>query len=86
LCMWGEVICMPMKRTSLFLDDKLLESLRRAADKRGVSVAALVREAVAAYLVAPRTSAVPSIAGQFDSGHADTADRVDDLLWRDPHA
>lgn len=77
---------MPMKRTSLFLDDKLLDMLRRAADKRGVSVALLVREAVAAYLASPRTSSVPSIAGQFSSGRADTSERVDELLWTDPHA
>ncbi len=44
----------PMKRTSLFLDDKLLRALRRAAAKDGVSVASLVREAVARYLAEPR--------------------------------
>lgn len=76
-----------MKRTSLFLDDKLLETLRRAADKRGVSVASLVREAVSAYLAPPRGAArVPSIAGKFSSGKTDTSERVDELLWRDPHA
>ena len=77
---------MPMKRTSLFLDDKLLETLRRAADRRGVSVASLVREAVAAYL-APSSSSpnVPSIAGRFSSGKSDTSERVDELLWKHPH-
>ena len=80
------IICMPMKRTSLFLDDRLLESLRRAADKRGVSVALLVREAVAAYLAGPRATApVPSIAGKYASGTTDTSTRVDELLWKNPH-
>jgi hypothetical protein len=76
---------MPMKRTSLFLDAKLLENLRRAADRRGVSVAALVREAVAAYLTPVAAGALPSFVGKFASGRTDTSERVDDLLWGDPH-
>ncbi len=76
-----------MKRTSLFLDDKLLRALRRAAAKDGVSVASLVREAVARYLAEPRlTGRIPSIAGRFSSGSRDTSVRADELLWRDPHA
>lgn len=76
---------MPMKRTSLFLDAKLLENLRRAADRRGVSVASLVREAVAAYLAPAAAGALPSFTGKFESGHTDTSARVDDLLWKNPH-
>jgi len=76
---------MPMKRTSLFLDAKLLENLRRAADRRGVSVASLVREAVAAYLAPASAGTLPSFAGKFESGHADTSVRVDELLWKNPH-
>lgn len=77
---------MPMKRTSLFLDEKLLEKLRRVAARRQVSVAQLVREAVAHYLVpGASVGTVPSVAGRFASGTTDTAERVDDLLWRDPH-
>lgn len=75
-----------MKRTSLFLDDKLLRSLRRLATRRGVSVASIVREAVASYLAEPPVAGVlPSIAGRFASGMSDTSARVDDLLWNDPH-
>jgi hypothetical protein len=29
---------------------------------------------------------LPSVAGRFASGSSDTAARVDELLWRDPHA
>jgi hypothetical protein len=77
-----------MKRTSLFLDEGLLRGLRQAARRRGTSVAALVREAVALYLAAPGPSsgALPSVAGRFASGLPDTAERSEDLLWRDPHA
>jgi hypothetical protein len=75
-----------MKRTSLFFDDKLLRALRRLATQRGVSVASIVREAVASYLAEPATgTALPSIAGRFASGKRDTSTRVDDLLWSDPH-
>lgn len=76
---------MPMKRTSLFLDPKLLENLRRAADRRGVSVASLVREAVAAYLAPAPSGTLPSFAGKFESGHVDTSERADELLWKNPH-
>lgn len=77
---------MPMKRTSLFLDEKLLRNLRRVAEREGVSVASIVREAVSAYLRNPvKAGRVPAIAGRFSSGHGDTAARTDDFLWRDPH-
>jgi predicted transcriptional regulator len=76
-----------MKRTTFFLDEQLLLRLQKAAQRSGVSSAALVREALALYLDAPRSaSAVPSVAGLFASGSTDTSERVDDLLWRNPHA
>jgi hypothetical protein len=78
---------MPMKRTSLFLDEATLHALHRYAEQRGLSAAAVVREAVAEYLVAARPQAsLPSIAGSFGSGHADTSEHVDELLWSDPHS
>ena len=76
-----------MKRTTIFLDEQTLLRLKRAAQRQGVASAALVREAIHRYLDAPANpTSVPSIAGQFASGTDDTADRVDALLWRDPHA
>ena len=75
-----------MKRTTVFLDDQLLRRLRRAAHKKGVSAATLVREALSQYLAQAATGGgVPSIAGRFASGTGDTSSRVDELLWRDPH-
>lgn len=77
---------MPMQRTSLFLDEKLLKRLKRAAERDGVSVAALVREAVTRYLAAPAGApAVPSIAGRFSSGRRDISENVDSNLWSGPH-
>lgn len=77
-----------MKRTSLFLDPSVVSQLQRLARRRGVSFATVVREALAVYAAEPTTGVpdVPSIAGRFASGHGDTSSRVDELLWRDPHA
>ena len=76
-----------MKRTSLFLDTKILNALKRAAQRQQVSVASLVREALARYLAEPAAGArLPSVTGRFSSGKKNTSARIDDLLWRDPHA
>ena len=75
-----------MKRTSIFLDDQTLKRLQLAAARQGVSSASMIREAVAVYLAAPPApSPVPSILGQFSSGQTDTASKVDELLWSNPH-
>ncbi len=75
-----------MRRTSLFLDEQILKRIQKLADHRGVSLASVVREALAEYVSSASPAAeLPSIAGQFRSEHRDTAERVDDLLWRDPH-
>lgn len=75
-----------VKRTSLFLDEAVLEALEAEASRRGMSMAALVREALAAYVAQPGgRMPLPSITGQFASGHADTSARVDELLWQHPH-
>lgn len=42
-------------------------------------MAEIVREAVRAYIAPPRHAGPPG-AGAFASGHADTAERVDDVL------
>jgi predicted DNA-binding protein len=76
-----------MRRTSLFLDDQLIKKMQKLARSRGVSFATVVREALAQYATdAEPASVVPSIAGRFSSGASDTSERVDELLWRDPHA
>jgi hypothetical protein len=75
-----------MKRTTLFLDEKLQRQLKQIAHRRGVSFAAVVREAMQSYVATPTGQAsVPSVAGQFASGQSDTSVRVDELLWKKPH-
>ena len=76
-----------MKRTTIFLDEKLQQRLMRLADKRGTSFASLVREALTQYVARPNTAAaLPSVTGRFASGATDTSERVDELLWTNPHA
>ena len=75
-----------MKRTTIFLDEPLRRQLQRLAKRRGVSFATIVREAMATYVAEPVTAgALPSVAGRFASGIADTSARVDELLWNEPH-
>lgn len=77
-----------MRRTTIFLDDHLLRQARQYARRKGKSLAALVRESLMAYLAGERgrrATRLPSVAGRFASGRADTSERVDDLLWQEPH-
>ena len=77
---------MPMKRTSLFLDQSLLVALTRLAKRRKVSMAQVVREAAAAYVARAPQRVVPAIAGTYATGETDVAERAHELLWTDPHA
>lgn len=73
-----------MRRTMLFLDDRLLKQLKQAARSEGRSFAAVVREALAEYVARRRGpgSRLPSIAGAYDSGRSDTAERAEEILPR----
>ena len=76
-----------MKRTTIFLPENTLRQLQRTAQRKHVSTATLVREAVSRYLDAPETvTGLPSVSGQFASKSSDTAERTDAMLWHDPHA
>ena len=75
-----------MKRTTIFLDEQVLGQLQRIAQRKGVTAAAVMREAVARFLASPASAVkVPSLADKFASGERDTSARTDQLLWRDPH-
>jgi hypothetical protein len=74
-----------MRRTTIFLDDQLLRRVRQFARREGKSLAAVVRESLAAYVSGGRRgNRLPSLAGRFASGHRDTSERADELLWREP--
>lgn len=76
-----------MQRTTIFLDKALLRRARQYAQREGKSFAAIVREALAAYISGPSrpNAVVPRIAGRFASGHSDTSERTDELLSKEPH-
>jgi hypothetical protein len=78
-----------MRRTTVFLEDALLRQARARARREGKSFAAVVREAIERYLSdagSSRSLKLPTLTGRFASGHADTAETADTLLWKDPHA
>jgi hypothetical protein len=78
-----------MKRTTLFLDEQLEHELRALSKRKGLPLASLVREAMAQYVAAEkqRGRAPVRFVASGRSGHTDTAERQEDLLWGDldPH-
>jgi predicted transcriptional regulator len=73
-----------MKRTTVFLDETLERDLQAIARQEKRPVAALVREALAAYVAnrEPATAPALSFVGAGASGRSDIAERHEDLLWR----
>lgn len=68
-----------MKRTTIYLDPELEVLLKLEMLRQKRPMAELVREAVTAYVTRERRAAPPG-AGAFTSGHADTAERADEIL------
>jgi predicted transcriptional regulator len=78
-----------MKRTTIFVPEALERDLQLYARRTGKPTAAVVREALAAYIAREQPATVlPSFASAFDSGFTDTAERHEELLFRhlSPHA
>ena len=71
-----------MKRTTVFVPEALERDLQLYARRQGKPTAAIVREALAAYLARGPAPELPSFTGAFDSGHTDTAERHDALIFR----
>jgi hypothetical protein len=78
-----------MKRTTLFLDEQLEHDLRALSKRRGVPLASVVREAMAQYVASEKHGgrAAVRFMASGRSGHTDTAERQEELLWGDldPH-
>ena len=75
-----------MKRTTIFVPEALERDLQLYARRRGQPTAAIVREALAAYIAHTPTE-LPSFAAAFDSGFTDTAENHEEMLFRglSPH-
>ena len=64
------------------MPEELERDLYAYAKTQRKPAAAIVREAIAAYVVeGADAAALPSFVGAFDSGHTDTAERHDELLF-----
>ena len=68
-----------MKRTTIYLDPEMELRLKTTAGRRGVTMVAVIREALDQYLGAIE-SALPPGAGAFRSGRDDTASRAEEIL------
>ena len=70
-----------MRRTTIFLDERAERELKALAVRRGETMAALIREAIAQYLVhAIGEVRLPSFVGAGRSGRPDIAERHEELL------
>jgi hypothetical protein len=68
-----------MKRTTLYLDPELEVLLKLEVRRQRRPMAAIVREAVQAYVTREPRRAPPGV-GAWASGHADTAERAEEVL------
>ncbi len=73
-----------MRRTTIFLDEQLERQLKALARRTDRPMAALVREAVAEYVVSARETPPSAMAfvAAGRSGRHDTAERHEELLWK----
>jgi hypothetical protein len=65
-----------VQRTTISLDERMLRDLHLLATERGISIAAVVREAIEEKLASFRRR--PRSLGVGASGHTDTARRAGD--------
>ncbi|MCB9388031.1 MAG: CopG family transcriptional regulator [Acidimicrobiia bacterium] len=69
-----------MKRTTVKLSDDLDARLRHEAQRRGVTVSTLTREAIEAWLSAPTGRRRLGAAGAGASGRTDISERIEEIL------
>jgi hypothetical protein len=77
-----------MKRTTVFLDERVEGDLRAVSRRRKETVAATIREALERFVAAEaRAGASLRFLAVGRSGRRDTARRHEDLLWKglEPH-
>ncbi|MGH2728350.1 MAG: CopG family transcriptional regulator [Actinomycetota bacterium] len=71
------------QRTQIQLDPEQAADLKRVAERRGVSMAAVVRDALDAYIARmpgddERVDRAMSVVGRFSSGRQEVSERHDD--------
>ncbi len=74
-----------MKRTTIFIDEATERDLRAIAERDRRPVSGLVREALGSYVARRKKEGTRlGFVAIGRSGHGDTAEVHEELLWRDP--
>lgn len=71
------------KRTSIIIDEELLQRLQRLAKRRKTTSSKFIRDAVAQYVTEAEAEDRPrrfSFIGIAESGYTDTAERAEEIL------
>jgi predicted transcriptional regulator len=69
-----------MKRTTLKIPDALDARLRHEAERRGLTISEVSREALEAYLIGPSGRRRLAAAKAGRSGRADVSERIEEIL------
>lgn len=69
-----------MRKFAVYLDEASLRDLQRLSAERKCTRAAIVREAIGAYLRRCRRPPAKGI-GMYSSGRSDISERAEELLW-----
>jgi len=69
-----------MKRTTVKIPDALDARLRHEAERRGMTIAEVSREALEAYLFGPAGRRRLGAAGAGHSGSTDVSERIEEIL------
>jgi len=72
-----------MQRTTVKLPDELDARLRHEAERRGVTVSVLTREAIEAHLGEPGARRRFLATGAGASGHHDISDQINQILRKE---
>ena len=71
-----------MKRTTIFADEELLNTLKHIADEEGISIAETIRQALDRFVAQRQRSRKQlSFVGIGRSGRKDISERCEELLW-----
>ncbi len=75
-----------VQRTTVKLPDELDARLRHEAERRGMTISELTREAIETHLGRGRRRRHLIAAGAGASGHHDIAERIEEILADEVHA
>ena len=76
-----------LKRTTVKIPDELDAKLRYEAERRGLTISELTREALDAHLAGPPDRPMlRAMAGSFRSGEGNLASRVEEIIKADIEA